>query len=71
MTTGRGRIRRESAYHADLVASYRAAREAWEAEAERQTQQYAAELTEYAAEHPAPTFHAWLSEYARAMGYRS
>jgi phage terminase Nu1 subunit (DNA packaging protein) len=70
MTVSHGRIRRESQYHADLMASYYAAREAQDAEAESATQQYDAELAEFYGAHKRVTFREWLVEYSAAMGYR-
>lgn len=46
--------------HRQLVESYRDARDAWEQQAEAATYGYAAELRDYAAEQPGPTFKAWL-----------
>jgi hypothetical protein len=57
-------------YHADLMASYYAAREAQEQEAERVTLSYDTELAEFYEANPRVTFRTWLVEYAASMGYR-
>jgi phage terminase Nu1 subunit (DNA packaging protein) len=66
VTTGRtGRIRRtESTFHADLMASYYAAREAQDAAAEAETYGYETELAEYWLTHRRVTFREWLQAYA-------
>ena len=46
--------------HRQLVADYRAARQAWQDAAEAATYGYATELADYAADHPPPTFKQWL-----------
>lgn len=51
--------------HRRLVQEYHCARQAWEEAAEAATAAYAAEMTAYAAEHPAPTFRGWIEGLAR------
>lgn len=43
-----------------LLDEYRAARHAWELQAEQATCGYATEMAEYQALHPAPTYKRWL-----------
>jgi len=57
-------------YHSDLMASYYAARDAQEAEAEAFSNGYATELAEFYTLNERVTFRRWLSEYAASMGYR-
>lgn len=49
-----------SSSHANLVETYRAAREAWLDAAESSTSLYRTELEEYAAANPPPTFREFL-----------
>jgi hypothetical protein len=52
--------RRRNPHHDNLMAGYYAAREAWEIQAEAVTMNYDAELAEYAAANPRPTFRDFL-----------
>lgn len=54
--------------HRQLVLEYRDARDAYDAQLEQSTSLYPAEVAEYKALHPGPTFKAWLQGHAGQRG---
>ena len=59
---------RASCLHRQLVLEYRDARDAYDKLLEDSTSLYPAEVAEYKALHPGPTFKAWLQGHAGQKG---